>query len=132
MIDFEDKYFRKIKFTPEQIKEYFKSATRDLKIAKQPPFPEVIFKFSYDALLKLGIGLIAKQGFKVRSAVGHHIKILEKMGQTLKNSDVEIIGNKMRQNRNFDMYDGGFLISEKDSQEYLKFVEDTFVKFFKK
>jgi len=45
MIDFEDKYFRKIKFTPEQIKEYFKSATRDLKIAKQSPFPEVVFKF---------------------------------------------------------------------------------------
>jgi len=45
MIDFEDKYFRKIKFVPEQIKEYFKSATRDLKIAKQSPFPEVVFKF---------------------------------------------------------------------------------------
>jgi len=131
MIHFENKYFRKIKFTPEQIRQYFRSAIRDLKIAQKSPFPEVIFKFSYDALLKFGIGLIAQHGFRVRSVSGHHIKILEKTAQILKNSDIEIIGNKMRQNRNFDIYSGGFLISEKDAKEYLKFVKDIFETVFK-
>ena len=132
MINFENKYFRKIKFTPEQVKQYFRSAVKDLKIAQASPFPEVIFRFTYDALLKFGIGLIAKQGFKVRSITGHHVKILEKTAQILKNSDIEIIGNKMRQNRNFDIYSGGFLISEKDANEYLKFVADIFRKVFKR
>jgi len=115
-----------MKFTDSQIKRCFKVAKRDLDIAKDSDVPEVIFKFSYDALIKLGIALIADQGYKVRSAVGHHVKILEKMSQILQNKDVAIVGNKMREDRNFDFYNGGILISQKDSQEYLKFVGKIF------
>lgn len=74
-----------------QIRQHFKAAIRDLKIAKQSDMAEVVFKFSYDALIKLGIALITRQGYKVRSVVGHHVKILEKMSQILKNSTINHI-----------------------------------------
>jgi len=126
MIIFEDKYFQKINFTKEQISDYFLSAKRDLEIAKDSKRTEVVFKFSYDALIKLGIALIAEKGRKVRSAQGHHVKILEKMSDILKNEDIETIGNKMRQDRNHDLYDGEMTISKKQTTEYLKFIDGLF------
>lgn len=67
MIRFESQYFREFSFTPEQLGDYFASARHDLAIAEASDVPEVIFKFSYDALIKLGITLIARQGYKIRS-----------------------------------------------------------------
>lgn len=128
MIDFENKYFRKIDFEHSQIRQYFEAAAKDLAIARSTNIPEVIFKFSYDALIKLGIALIAKSGYKVRSVSGHHVKILEKMSQLLKDEEIDDVGNQMRQKRNLDFYNGGVLITQKDSQEYLEFVEDIFRK----
>ena len=128
MIYFDNNYFRKLKFTENQITQYFTSAKRDLEIAEKSNVPEIIFKFSYDALIKLGIAFIAKQGYKIRAIRGHHIKILEKMSQILKNENINRIGNEMRQKRNVDLYDGGTLISEKDSKAYAKFIHDIFDK----
>lgn len=128
MTYFEDQFFQKIKFSPEQIERYLSSAKRDLEIASKSDVPEIIFKFAYDSLIKLGINLIAKEGYKVRSQIGHHVKILEKLGQLLMAEDVLILGNKMRQERNTDFYGGGDYISEKDSLEYLKMVESAFGK----
>lgn len=128
MIHFENEYFQEIRFNNNQIKQYFNAARRDLEIAQKSDIPEVIFKFTYDALIKLGITLIAKHGYKVRSIQGHHIKILEKMSQILQNEDIAVSGNKMRQNRNSDFYDGGALITQKDSREYLEFVGEVFKK----
>ena len=100
----------------------------DLTIAEESDIPDVVFKFSYDALIKLGIMLIARRGYKVRSAVGHHVKILEKLGQLLNDEDILILGNKMRQERNMNLYDGGYVIGQKDSLEYLNFVKNAFKK----
>lgn len=126
MIKFDNNYFQKFSFTKEQLRTYFASAQKNLKIANESSIPEVIFKFSYDALIKLGITLIAYKGYKVRSVLGHHIKILEAMGKLLKNPDVEAVGNMMRKQRNFDLYDEGFLISKKQSKEYLEFINEIF------
>ena len=90
--------------------------------------PDVVFKFGYDALLKLGIALIAQKGYKIRSKAGHHIKILEKLSQLLQDEDIVILGNKMRQERNINLYDGGFFVGEKDSHEYLEFIKSIFKK----
>jgi hypothetical protein len=79
MINFESQYFQKLAFKEEQIEQFLKSALHDLKIAQDSDIPDVVFKFSYDALIKLGIVLIAKKGYKVRSTTGHHVKILEKL-----------------------------------------------------
>lgn len=78
----------------------------------------------YNALIKAGIALIAaKGGVKVRSVTGHHIKIIEKMAEILKDETVLAVGNAMRTKRNEDFYGGGIFISEKESTEYLEYVK---------
>ena len=128
MINFESQYFQKLAFKEEQIEQFLKSALHDLKIAEASDIPDVIFKFSYDALVKLGIALIAQKGYKIRSTTGHHVKILEKLSQILKEENILVLGNKMRQERNFNLYDGRFFVGEKDSREYLDFVKSVFKK----
>ena len=126
MTYFETKYFQKFSFTKQQINRFFESAFRDLNIARQDKFAEVRFTYSYQALVKAAIALIAKAGgVKVRSVPGHHVKILEKMSEILENPDVLTLGNAMRTKRNSDFYGGGESITEKEAEDYLKFVEKT-------
>ena len=128
MIKFETAYFNKFNFTEEQITQFLNNALKDLEIAKENSRPEVKFSYSYSAFIKGGIALLAKVGkVKIRSIPGHHMKIIEKMKEILKDETVEIIGNAMRSKRNEDFYGGGVLISEKESMDYNLFVEKVFV-----
>ena len=122
MTKFESDFFQKINFTPFQVNKYLTAAHHDLQIAKQSNLPEVIFDFSYKAFIRYGIALIAEKGYKVRSNLGHHFKIIEKMSEILSNEEIMTYGNRMRQMRNFNFYDEGTIISEKDAKEYLSFV----------
>jgi hypothetical protein len=127
MTYFETSFFQKFRFTRLEIKRFLESASRDLKIAREDKFSEVRFSYSYQALVKAGIALIAKAGrVKVRSVPGHHIKILEKMSEILKEPDILTFGNAMRTKRNTDFYGGGQTITEKEAVDYLRFVERTF------
>lgn len=120
----EEKFFRKITFTDEQIKSYLNNALKDLKIAKHQNVPEVKFNYSYTALLKAGIALIAAtRNLKVRTMPGHHIKILELMSKILNDNSIFEFGNAMRMKRNTDLYGGGILITEKESKDYYNYVE---------
>ena len=75
MTYFETKYFQKFSFTKPQIDRFLESALRDLKIARQDRFAELRFTYSYQALVKASIALIAKVGgVKVRSVPCHHVK----------------------------------------------------------
>ena len=98
-IDFETKYFQKMSFTEKAILRYLNNALKDLKIAEVNKSPEVIFKFSYDSLIKIGIALIAFCGYKVKGRQGHHIRILEKLSCVLRNKEIEIIGERMRKKK---------------------------------
>ena len=122
MIKFSSDYFQKFSFDQQQLAGFLKSARHYLAIAKKAEVPEVIFEFTYNALIKYGIYLIAKNGYKIRSVVGHHIKLLEKISEIRVNEEIAIIGNRMRQSRNFNLYDQGLLISEKDAKGYFDFV----------
>jgi len=122
MISFEPAYFQKFGFRRVQVQLYMKSALHDLEIARKDRFPEVCFTYSYQALIKAGIALIAVAGFKVRSIPGHHVKILEKIAEILERADVSVIGNTMRMKRNSDFYSGGEPVGEKETQDYLEFV----------
>jgi hypothetical protein len=124
----QEKYFQKLRYTEDQINDYFKSAKRDLSIALKSDISEVVFRFSYDAFIKLGIALSAQNGYKLRSVPGHHIKIIEQISKLLKDKDIDIFGNKMRQMRNSDLYEGYSSISNKDSRDYMRFVLDVFKK----
>lgn len=122
-ISFETKFFEKKNFEKKSIEKYFNNAVKDIKIVVSNKNEEVIFKFSYDALIKIGIALIAFNGFRIKSRRGHHIKILEKLSQILGDEDIKVIGEAMRKKRNLDLYDGGVIISEKESKNYLNFVK---------
>lgn len=119
----EKEFFQKLKFSPEEINVRFENARRDLEIAAKDPFPEVRFTYAFQALIKTGIALLAREGLKVRSVPGHHVKILERMSEFLKDPDILTLGNAMRMKRNQDLYGAGELISEKESREYLAFVQ---------
>ncbi|MDP2910989.1 MAG: hypothetical protein Q8N76_01460 [Candidatus Omnitrophota bacterium] len=128
MIKFETAYFGKFDFTEEQITQFLNNALKDLEIAKENSRSEVKFSYSYSAFIKGGIALLAKVGkVKIRGIPGHHVKVIEKMKEILKDETVEIIGNAMRSKRNEDFYGGGVLISEKESKDYYVFVEKVLV-----
>ncbi len=134
-VNFETKYFQKKKFTEKTIARYFNNALKDLQIASNSKHAEVMFKFSYDSLIKGGIALIAFYGYKVKSRQGHHVKILEKLSQILENKEIEIIGDRIRKKRNLDLYDGGIIISKNEARVYLNFVKNVIImieKCFKK
>ncbi len=120
---FDTKYFKKMDFSQNQIKEYFNSAIKDMKIAEKYDDPEVRFKFVFKSLIKFGITLIAFHGYKVNSRKGHHQKVLEKMSEILGDDDILITSEIIRKNRNTEFYDGGIIITEKQSEEYLSFLK---------
>ncbi len=124
MTTFEKEYFRSFEFTSGQIRKYFQSALHDFEIARKDPFPEVRFSFGYQSLIKAGITLLAKKGgVRVRSVPGHHVKILQKMSEVLRDKDILTIGDAMRTRRNDDFYNAGEFITEKEADDYLEFVE---------
>ncbi len=125
MIRFEKRYFVKFDFSDEQIGQYFSNALRDLEIAQENERPEVKFNYSYTALIKGGIALIAKIGkVKVRSIPGHHLKIIEKMSEILQDESIKEVANSMRMKRNIDLYSGGIFVSDKESKDFYGFAED--------
>jgi hypothetical protein len=127
MIKFENKFFRRFTFSRAQLLGLARSAYKDLKIASGANVSEVKFQFAYNALAKLGIALIACYGYRVKSRVGHHVKILEKMAEILENEDVLAVGNQMRKDRNAELYDGGSrAITSKQAEAYFKFTDEVF------
>lgn len=119
--------FEKFQFSERQIKNYHRSAARDFKIARDSDIPEVVFKFCYDVLIKTAIAVSAKNGLRVKARQGHHIELLRKLSECLKNPDIEAIGNEMRSKRNLDLYGGGTLITEKETGEYKAWITQVFV-----
>lgn len=115
--------FEKRKFTDRQIEKYFNSALKDFKIAHNSDVSEVIFKFCYDSLLKIAIAVCAKNNLRVKSRAGHHFELFKKLSECLDNEDIFVMGNEMRKKRNFDLYDGGILISEKEALNYKEWLK---------
>ena len=124
MNSFEQEYFQKFKFTTAQINRYVESAVRDLDIARKDQFREVKFTYCYQALIKIGMAVLAKKGeMKVRSVMGHHVKILSKLSEILGSPDIFTVGNAMRMKRNKDLYDAGATITKKEVDDYIVFVD---------
>ena len=128
MMQFEEQYFSKFEFTKEQVRKNFQNALKDLHIAKTDKIPEVKFNYAYTALIKAGIALLSAYGRKVKSAQGHHIKVIEKMSDILQDESINDMGNVMRSKRNLDLYAGGIEVTEKECREYVEFVEKIVIK----
>jgi len=122
-MSYDKQFFRKFKFTPAQIEGHIQSVERDYDIAKNVGYLEVKFTYCYQALIKIGIAILAeKAGVKVRSVPGHHIKILEKLSEILNDPDVLTIGNDMRVKRNKGFYEAEGTITKKEVDDYIVFV----------
>ncbi len=119
MIVFEPEFFQKFPYTKSQIDRYFHNAELDLNRAEKTKDPNVTHRLAYDSILKLGIALIAKSGFKAKSVPGHHIKILEKLGGILKRPDEVEYLHRIRRKRNIDLYEGGLDFTEKEAKDLL-------------
>lgn len=52
-----------------------------------------------------------------------HIELLKKLAECLDDEDILIVSNEMRKKRNFDLYSGGVLISEKEASEYKEWLK---------
>lgn len=126
MTDSDSQFFQKFNFSKEQVRKYLQAAEKDWKIARDSDVSDVVFKFSYDAILKLAIYVAACSGLRVRSVAGHHIKLLEKLSEVIQDEEAFYITNEMRQKRNIDLYQGGALITDKDAESYLSFVDSVF------
>ena len=125
---FEEKYFTKFHFTSGQVNNNFKNALRDLNIAKKDDILEVKFNYAFTALIKAGITLLSYHQIKLKSVPGHHIKIIEILGQILNDETIVDMGNIMRSKRNLDLYAGGIEITEKECREYIDFVEKVLIR----
>ncbi|NQT28822.1 MAG: hypothetical protein HQ570_04405 [Candidatus Omnitrophica bacterium] len=128
MKSLDSRHFAKFEFTKEQVEKNFGNASKDLNIAKVDKILEVKFNYTYNAFIKAGIALLSFYKIKVRSTPGHHIKLIEKTAEILKDDTIEEIGNIVRQKRNLDFYGGGIEVTEKECKEYLYFVEKVFKK----
>lgn len=120
--------FEHFNFSWKQVEKYHNSAKRDLAIASKSNVPEVAFRFSYDALLKLSMAVCAKNNLRVKAKRGHHIELIKKLAFFLKDSEIEVLANEMRAKRNWDLYSGGILISKKEATSYVLWVKNIFQK----
>jgi hypothetical protein len=127
-LSFETKFFQKKNSNAKTISKYLNNALGDIKIARENKNLAVIFKFTYDSLIKLGIAVIASCGYRVRSRKGHHIKILEKLSEVLDDEKIKIVGDAMRKKRNVDLYGEGIILSKKEVKDYFDFVKGIFKK----
>ena len=87
MTDSNRQFFQKFIFSKEQVRKYLQAAEKDWKIARSSDVADVVFKFSYDAILKLAVYVTACSSLRVRSVAGHHIKLLEKLSEVIQDED---------------------------------------------
>ncbi|MBI1909046.1 MAG: hypothetical protein HYS22_02625 [Deltaproteobacteria bacterium] len=124
MKSIDTRFFQKFNFQDQQVKRYWENALKDLGIAKKDPILEVKFTYSYQALIKTAITLLAKHQVKVRSVPGHHVRLLEYLSELLKEPKVLAVGNVMRSKRNIDLYGEGEMVTEKEVEDCLAFVSE--------
>ena len=119
-------FFSKQSFSAEELKKLLKSVEKHLSISKKNSEPEVKFHFTYMTLIKIGIYLLAKKGYRVKSRPGHHKMLIEGLSEILKNEDIMLIGDKMRRRRNMDFYSADGMITENDADKDFEFVEEIY------
>ena len=120
--------FENFNYLPLQVKRYFRAATNDLRLAKSTAEPELIFYACYNLIVKVAVAVCAKNNLRVKSRVGHHRELINKLAELLANQDIEIVADKMRVKRNRDLYDGGALVSKKEAAFYLSFCANLIMK----
>ena len=113
--------FEKFEYKEGQVKRYLDAAFKDYKLASLASAPELSFYACFNVVVKTSIAICASNNLRVKSRIGHHIKLIEKLADLLKDENIEVVANKMRSKRNRDLYTGGVIISQREVDYYLKF-----------
>jgi len=116
--------FENFSYSAEQIKKYYQAAVKDLRLIAKEKAPEIIFYVSYNVLIKAAMAVTAKNNLRVKSRAGHHIELIHKLAEILRDSEIEDAASRMRSKRNHDLYDGGAAISRKEADFYLSFCKN--------
>lgn len=87
--------FEKFEFSPKQVDKYYQAALKDIKIAGGSDVPEVIFQFCYNSLIKLATTICADNGLRVKARKGHHIELIQKLAEYLKDKEIEVLANEI-------------------------------------
>jgi len=113
--------FEIFSYSSEQINKYYQAAAKDLRLAISAGAPELVFYTCYNVIVKTAMAICAKNNLRVKSRTGHHIELISKLAEYLKDPEIEDIANKMRTKRNRDLYDGGTITSQKEAESYIVF-----------
>lgn len=116
--------FEQFNYSKLQIGKYFEAAANDLRLAKSTNEPELVFYACYNLVVKTAMAVCAKNNLRVKSRVGHHVELINKLAECLNDPEIEVVADKMRTKRNRDLYDGGAITSEKEANFYLSFCEN--------
>lgn len=120
--------FEDFKFSEKQIRNYCESAIKDFNIAQKYKDSDVAFAFSYNSLIKLSITVCAKNNLRIKSRQGHHVELIKKVAELLKDRDIEIIANEMRSRRNKGLYGGITVVTNKEAKMYVDFLKQVIKK----
>jgi hypothetical protein len=120
---FDRNFFSVQASTEKTLHTLLAAAGHDLDIAARHKDIEVLFHFTYMAFVKIGIYMIARQGYRVKAVPGHHQKIIEAMSRISNDIDMQTIGDRMRKERNLDLYGGDSPLTEADSREFFEFAK---------
>jgi hypothetical protein len=118
--------FEKFSFTKKQIERHYRSALKDFGIARKSDIPDVMFRFSYDSIIKLAIAVCADHNLRIKARMGHHIELISKLSEIFDNKEIMVFANDMRTKRNKDLYGDGVFISKEIAKDYLKWVKSVF------
>lgn len=87
--------FEKFVFSAERIRKYYETAARDFHLLEKEKQPELMFYLCYNVIIKLAMAVCAKNNLRVKSQSGHHLELVDKLAEILKNSDIKRIANKI-------------------------------------
>jgi len=113
--------FEIFNYSSDQINKYYQAAVKDLRLAISAGAPELVFYACYNVIVKTAMAVCAKNNLRVKSRAGHHIELIGKLAEYLKDQEIEDIANKMRTKRNKDLYDGGTITTKKEAESYIVF-----------
>ena len=126
MTTLDPNFFQQFHYTEAQIAQFFANAQKDFRLATEVGEPNIATRLYYDAVIKIGIAHIARSGYKIRSIQGHHIKILEALENITQLEDECAYMNRVRRDRNKDLYEGGVSFTQSHAENLGRVVSKIF------
>ena len=106
-----------------QIGQYLAGAEKKLAAAEKllAIDEEAAYQVAYEAMLKASLGFMLSFGVRPRSQPGHHIVVIEFVGQKLgpAHKGLADLFDRMRRKRNQSLYDAAAIISEQEATQAL-------------